>query len=539
MIEKKLTKKQRTQLIALLVLAFIIIMAALYTILAPKGDDKTHIVYKEEMVMRGNVVQGVTENGSLTLEESSIRYDILLDSGEEDEDDDEDDEDEEDETTIPYLTIDEIFVVKGQRIQEGDPLFSFTDKSMEAVLKRTNSQMTQAKIALDEANSEYQTSVLSAENTYSASMLQAQNAAGLKNASRTILEQEINALQAEIAVLELEIDQCLKDLTDEDFLDSYNKAIQEFEKAAKDLDETNIASAAAYSANYTEYQSAKSQYDSVMSQKENWEKTITDNQEKIIQNQLDMQELNRKMETELLAVENTYELSKQSGELAEKIYSYTKNSLSETVEAAQAEYDAAIELVDELEAFIGDGIVYATEGGMVTGILYDAGDELITTGDVITYAQTDDYVVSVDVSEEDIAQISIGDSVSVEFDAYPEDDFEGTVVSITTTKTSDHAKTVSYPVTILVNGDTEKLFGGMTAGITFVTDKAEDVLYVSKKAVIESNGKTWVYVDGSNGEKILKEVTTGFENSTLVEITNGLSEGDTVYIQSQAAEDLK
>ena len=48
---------------------------------------------------------------------------------------------------------------------------------------------------------------------------------------------------------------------------------------------------------------------------------------------------------------------------------------------------------------------------------------------------------------------------------------------------------------------------------------------------MDQDGKTYVYV-GDGEEKQLQEVVTGLENSTLVEIQEGLSEGDTIYIQS-------
>ena len=84
-----------------------------------------------------------------------------------------------------------------------------------------------------------------------------------------------------------------------------------------------------------------------------------------------------------------------------------------------------------------------------------------------------------------------------------------------------------------MEGDTSQLYGGITAQITFVSEEADEVLYVSKKAIVTQDGKTYVYV-GDGEEKELKEVETGMENSTQTEIKSGLSEGDTVYIRSKA-----
>ena len=84
-----------------------------------------------------------------------------------------------------------------------------------------------------------------------------------------------------------------------------------------------------------------------------------------------------------------------------------------------------------------------------------------------------------------------------------------------------------------IEGDTGRLYGGMTADITFVTDSIEDVLYVSAKAIVTGeDGCTGVYVKNTEGEMEWKAVETGFSNGSEIEITSGLSEGDAVYIAS-------
>lgn len=126
----------------------------------------------------------------------------------------------------------------------------------------------------------------------------------------------------------------------------------------------------------------------------------------------------------------------------------------------------------------------------------------------------------------------MGDSVELAFNAYPEQIWEGEIISITTTSTSEHASTISYPVTILVQGDTTLLYGGMAADVTFVTDSAENVLYVSKKAVFEENGFSYVYKKDARGNRVKTKVETGFSDMASIEIISGLEEGDIIYIES-------
>ena len=169
-----------------------------------------------------------------------------------------------------------------------------------------------------------------------------------------------------------------------------------------------------------------------------------------------------------------------------------------------------------------------------------AGDKLTESRAMLTYAKENEYTVQIDVSEEDVAAISVGDSVELAFRAYQDRTWEGVITSITTTSASDYASTISYPVTILVQGDTSLLYGGMTADVTFVTESAEDVLYISKKAVFEENGFTYVYKKEGVGnpdsaraeDRVKTQVETGFSDMASVEIISGLEEGDVVYIES-------
>ncbi|MBQ8596500.1 MAG: hypothetical protein IJ409_01800, partial [Lachnospiraceae bacterium] len=63
-------------------------------------------------------------------------------------------------------------------------------------------------------------------------------------------------------------------------------------------------------------------------------------------------------------------------------------------------------------------------------------------------------------------------------------------------------------------------------------ESAEDVLYVSKKAVFEEDGTSYVYKKDESGNRVKVRVETGFSDMTSIQITSGLNEGDVVYIES-------
>ena len=57
-------------------------------------------------------------------------------------------------------------------------------------------------------------------------------------------------------------------------------------------------------------------------------------------------------------------------------------------------------------------------------------------------------------------------------------------------------------------------------------------VFVSRKAVRKEDGEFYVLIRSENGEMIRKKVETGFSDGARIEIVNGVSPGDTVYIET-------
>lgn len=538
--QKHMSKKFVIRLL-LAVLAFLMLVGVcVYTVFIRPNLHGDTVIYKESQVQKGNLVQGIMESGSIALQESHINYELEINYSEEDDDDGEDEE------TSRYLQIEEVYAVQGQRMKEGDPLFKISRDSIDAVRRKLQKAKSEAQLELADARSDYNTQARSAKSTYSASKAEADTASRSLAATTNRLQQEIELLYGDIQVLEAEINDYNEKLTDEDTLEDYSDLKYAFEKAKEKLEETDASSVAAYTANYSSFQNAKTAFEELDDRLQGYRDGIEENQEQILEKLEQINQSQADLSREQLSAQQSYDSAVLNGSLAGDIYGYTVDDLAGTVEEAQAAVEEAQSLLDDFEAFVGtDGIVYADGSGLITEVAYEAGDRLMNTGAMLSYVKEEDYTITIDVSEEDISYINVGDTVDIEFNAYPDELCSGIVSAVTTTADSSYSSTVNYPVTIRIEGDTGKLYGGMTADITFVTDRAEDVLYVSAKAIITGeDGSTCVYIKNAEGEMELKTVTTGFSNGSETEITDGLSEGDTVYIAStvsagQSEESLK
>jgi multidrug efflux pump subunit AcrA (membrane-fusion protein) len=140
--------------------------------------------------------------------------------------------------------------------------------------------------------------------------------------------------------------------------------------------------------------------------------------------------------------------------------------------------------------------------------------------------------IEANVPEADVARIQVGDKANVTLDAYGSDlVFEATITSI------DSAETLvenvpTYKTTFIFDSLDERVKSGMTANITIITEKRQDVVAVPNRAVYEKDGKKFVEVMNIETQIVeSKEVTTGLKGvDGNVEILSGLSGGETVVL---------
>lgn len=520
---KRLGRKAKLQIAAAMLILILIMAAAGYTLWIKPAMNQEKWVYTEQEAQCGELRNSVTESGTVKFGLTTQVYD--LDISTDDEDDDEDEENSE-----KYLKVEEVYVAVGQRISEGDKVYSFTKDSIEDVRKTLTYAKTEAQIALANAQTDYNTGVLEAGLSHNETLLDT-------SLAQTVYDTKIARLTNDMAAKTLEIKQLLADiyslqlaLTDDDYLDKKAKTIEAYEKAQSNVEKasdkfvTNQVDAA------QTFLTAKESYDSFFEQFDTSNQQIEEKVEEVYSIQEEILYSQQLLEKELLSAKQELETSNVSGTIADTKYESSLTVYENALKRAQSELDEATEKLADFESFVGDGTVYASGSGMVTEVGYEKGDSLVNAGVLISFAAAEDMTVSVDVSQEDVVTMKVGDTVDIVFAAYEDQSYQGIIQSITTTATSRSSATISYPVVISIQGDTAKLYEGMTASVSFVTEKTGEVVYIPRKALVEQDGKTYVYkMEG--GEYQLAPVVTGFSNGENVEITEGLEAGERFFME--------
>lgn len=278
-----------------------------------------------------------------------------------------------------------------------------------------------------------------------------------------------------------------------------------------------------------------------------------------------------------------------------------------TLKSAQANYNAAQQNIKSLKAGVQstqvglsrankdlsrttlvapmDGVISSLKikkGERVAGNSFNVGTEMMTVADMSVLE------VRVDVGENDIVKISIGDSADVEVDAYNNRKFKGVVTKIaSSTKTSALASSndvTNYEVRIRLDKDSYKDLSsrtfpfrpGMNASADIKTRRVENVLAVpiaavsarvkgsdqsmadkkkekeSSKDENEAQNQNGVVVEGDELEEVAFVLTpdgtvkktvvkTGVQDINYIEIVSGLKEGEELVTAPYAAvsKDLK
>lgn len=193
------------------------------------------------------------------------------------------------------------------------------------------------------------------------------------------------------------------------------------------------------------------------------------------------------------------------------------------VDQLQAQYDANARAIRTMQE---NTVLTSPVSGVVTAKNYDAGD-LPAGLPVLTIEQQQPLKVIVNVNETEYPKVRRGMPVTVKFDTYGEETFQGQVYLIHPTVDAT-SRTFAVEVAITNRGD--KVRTGMFARVNFNFGSSHSVV-VPDRAVQKQVGSgvryVWVY---QGGEVELREVELGQRLEDRYEIKGGLAAGSQVVI---------
>jgi len=281
----------------------------------------------------------------------------------------------------------------------------------------------------------------------------------------------------------------------------------------------------------------------------------------------------------MLKTEKDYERAREL--FAKKLESQANlDQVYSAYEVEKARYQSTLDQVAQATAALKEAqdsldktSIYAPMSGTISVLNKELGEIALGSQfqeDVIMIvSDLDGMEALVDVDENDIVSVSVGDSATIEVDALTDETFTGVVTEIANSAkitgqgTADQK--TEFEVKILIVDPGSRLRPGMTASSDIVTDTRDNTLAVpiqsvtvrtlpqlnkpadqGDNAAIASDTAGTEYKpdrDGfcevvfvlNNGSVVARQVTTGIQSDTHIEIVAGLNESDEVVTGSYRA----
>jgi len=247
-------------------------------------------------------------------------------------------------------------------------------------------------------------------------------------------------------------------------------------------------------------------------------------------------------------------ISKSEYEQAEASYSVAKAE----VDAAKFSVVSAEASLKEANENLVKTSIYAPMTGTVSMLLVELGERVAGTGmmagtEMLRVADLSRMEAQVEVNENDIPRVNLGDTATIEVDAYVDYKFRGVVTEIansakTTGVSADQV--TNFDVKILVlpesykdltdKGTEHPLRPGMSATVEIRTETKSGIITVPIQSVTTRTDTTKIVKNVTNedirtlvfitdGERALaKDVKTGIQDNSYIEIISGVAEGDKV-----------
>jgi HlyD family secretion protein len=209
--------------------------------------------------------------------------------------------------------------------------------------------------------------------------------------------------------------------------------------------------------------------------------------------------------------------------------------------------------------------IYAPMAGVITELRREQGEIAIgpqLQEDVImVISDLAEMEAQLDVDENDIVSVAVGDIAVIEVDALMGQELSGSVYEISNSakilaSQSSNQKT-EFEVKVAINEKRPELRPGMTASADIVTETRESTLSVPLQCVTvrtleqlkagkggegaasgfqaDKDGFVQVVFVLEDGKAMARQVKTGIQSDSLIEIVAGLAQGDTVISGSYKA----
>ena len=435
------------------------------------------------------------------------------------------------------MEIDSVHITVGQEIQAGDVLYTLTEDSVEEIRAQLEEDVEDTLADYQALMVEQQKSYLTAKQGYDTYVLNGNLAELTYTKELQELQDKVDEAAEELEDKQNQVNENLEKLVElQDELTSAKKDLKDAQAAVSE-NHDNRYDDPYY---YTVYLNTRDMAQTIVDEIEDDIESLEDENETLLteigEATRSWNEACRNLESEQLSAQQTLETDQYYSSVASEWYSIQTTSLDNDKQNAYSSYESAVNKLEEFKSYIVGNDVIAEYSGVVTEVPLSVGDGVTRNTSLVTLYDASDVTMEITVSEDDYESIDQDGEVNISYTAYPDTIYSGTISEVSDAEYDSDSGEVYYTLTVTVQGDVSGLYEGMTGYVTCVTKETKEVTYVSNRAIFRDGTRSYVKVRDENGNIIEKDVTTGFSDGVNVEIIEGLSQGDTVLIESKVSE---
>lgn len=529
-------------------------IAATTGVLIWKNGQTSEVTYRETTVEYGNLTVGITEDSTVNIGTVSQTFDLDISALVSSDSSSSSSTSQNDSmggmgmqmfsfggdtytSQSQEMVIDSVHITVGQEIQAGDVLYTLTEDSVEEIRTQLEEDVEDTLADYQALTVEQQQSYLTAKQGYDTYVTNGSLAELTYNKELQDLQDKVDEAADTLEEKQNQVNENLEKLVElQEELTSAKKDLKDAEAAVSE-NHDNRYNDPYY---YTVYLNTRDMAQTIVDEIEEDIESLTDENETLL---TEIGEATRSwneacgnLESEKLTAQQTLETDQYYASVSSEWYSIQTTSLDNEKQSAYASYESAVKKLDEFNSYIVGNDVIAEYSGVVTEVPLEEGDGVTRNTSLVTLYDASDVTMEITVSEDDYKAIDQDGEVNITYTAYPDVVYNGVISEVSDAAYDSSSGEVYYTITVTVQGDVSGLYEGMTGDVTCVTKETKEVTYVSNRAIFRDGTRSYVKVRDENGSIVEKDVTTGFSDGVNVEITEGLSQGDTVLIESKVSE---
>jgi HlyD family secretion protein len=428
----------------------------------------------------------------------------------------------------------QVFVERGQHVSAGTELARLGTADLELNVRRAQAELERAKAQLDQL---YRPGL--AEEVASARAAVDSAQANLDQVLAGPRQDEIDAAQAAVTSAQANLDHVLAGPSEDDItvaaanLRRAQVALKEAQGAYDEVsyrgDVGSLPQAAQLEQATIDHETALANYNLAVRGPTDADITAARSQLAQAQSSLD-QLLKSPTQAEITSAKS--QLAQAEAGLAQLL----EGAGEAEVAAAQAAVEVAQVGLEQAKLDLAKASLLAPADGVITEVNLEVGEHLSNGGPAVVLTDLSAYHINVEVDEIDISRIALDQSVAVNLDAIPDEEFQGHVADISPVPVQGASSgIVAYDVVVALDSDDPRLLPGMTADATIETKRLENVVVVPNRAVSvdRSSGEPVAYVEKVDelGNPTRVEIELGLRNETVSQVLSGLEAGDRIVIR--------